>query len=320
MNINKKTKILIIGFGSIGKRHYRNLLEIGYNKISIFDPDDKAFENFKNVKRIDNLKIEVVKNYYIALICSPNNLHIKHALICARAGCHLFIEKPLSNNFKGINSLLKICRENKLITMIGCNIRFHPCLNYIKKYLRENKLGRIYSIKHEFGYYLPYWRPGQNYSKNYAAKKSTGGGIILDDIHEFDLLFWLNNFNKVVDHKLIFNKVSSLKIQTEDQAVGTFLFKNKVIGLVLCNYLEQNYNRKCKIVGEKGSLDWDFGENIVWLRAKNGNKKLFESNKYNLNSMYINEIRYFFNCLNKKQPTFNDIKTAFEILKYCLEK
>lgn len=319
MKLHSKMPMLIIGFGSIGRRHYKNLLHFGYKNIAVFDPIDKAFEGFEKVNRIKNLNQNIAKNFLVAFICSPNNLHIRQALICAKAGCHLFIEKPLSHDLKNVGTLNRICQEKKLITLVGCNMRFHPCLGFIKKYLELGKLGKIYSIRHEFGYYLPYWRPNQDYRKNYAAKKGTGGGIILDDIHEFDLLFWLNDFGPVVDYKIIYNRASSLAIETEDQAVGTFLFKNKTLGVVICDYLDQNYSRNCKIVGEKGSLEWSFKENIVWLKEKDNTKKIFMVKNFDFNRVYLKEMEYFLNCVRKKQRTFNPINMASNLLKHCLK-
>lgn len=312
--------ILIIGFGSIGKRHYRNLISLGYKDVAVFDPSDRAFTSFDKVIRLEKLDADSVVFFDVAFICSPNNRHIEQALLCARAGLHLFIEKPLSHNLKNLKLLEKTCRDKKLKTMVGCNMRFHPCLEFIKKYISGKKLGKIYGIKHELGYYLPYWRPAQDYRKNYAAKRSTGGGIILDDIHEFDLLFWLNDFNKVVESKIIFNHASNLKIETEDQAAAIFLFKNKVLGTVQSDYLQKNYTRRCKVVGEKGELEWDFKENKVWLKTKDKIKTLFEVDNFDFNKTYIKEVKYFFDCIKDKKDTFNSIKIAGGLLGYCLRK
>ena len=170
-------KLLIIGFGSIGQRHYRNLLKLGYKNVFVYDTDKTKTKN-KKIKTIPNLNNRTLKTFGAALICNPNNKHIETAIKCAQAGCHLFIEKPLSHNLYHLDKLNKICVQNKLITLVGCNMRFHPCLKFIKRYLQNQQLGKIYAISHEFGYYLPYWRTNQDYRKNYAAKKSTGGGII----------------------------------------------------------------------------------------------------------------------------------------------
>ena len=293
---------------------------LGCKDIAVFDPMDKAFSGVDGVVRIKKLDVDSAREFDAAFICSPNNLHIKHALVCAKAGLHLFIEKPLSYNLNGIKKLENICKKKNLVTMVGCNMRFHPCLEFIKKYISGKKLGKIYSIRHELGYYLPYWRPAQDYRKNYAAKKSTGGGIILDDMHEYDLLFWLNNFIKVIENKIIFNHASNLEIETEDQAAAIFLFGNKVLGTVLSDYLQKNYTRKCKVVGEKGELEWDFKENKVWFKTKDSIKKLFEVKDFDFNLTYIKEVKYFFDCVKYKKATYNSLKIAGNLLRYCVNK
>ncbi len=320
INLSKKTPIIVIGFGSIGKRHYNNLLKLGYKNLAVFDPLENAFLGYKGINRLKKLDEKIAGNFEIAIICSPNNLHIKQALICARAGCHIFVEKPLSHNLNNIARLIEECEREKLITMVGCNMRFHPCLQFIKNYLDKKRLRKIYSIQHEFGYYLPYWRPNQDYTKNYAAQKSTGGGIILDDIHEFDLLFWLNNFEKALKSRFVFNKVSDLKIETEDICFASFEFKNGIIGLVRCDYLQRKRERNCKIVGEKGNLLWNLDNNKVVLETKNGSKTIFSIKKLEFNDLYIDEIRYFFRCVASKKETFNGISAARDILLYCLKR
>jgi len=312
-------KILIIGFGSIGQRHYRNLLQLGFNDLYVFDTDLEKTAD-KKIKTINRINKEILKIFNAVLICSPNNLHIKTAIQCAKANCHLFIEKPLSHNLRGIDGLQKLCEKKKIINMVACNMRFHPCLKFIKSYLDKNKLGRIYCISHEFGLYLPYYRSHQDYRKNYAAKKETGGGIILDDTHEFDLLFWLNKFSKVTRSHFMFDKISNLEIETEDICVASFQFENKVMGVVKCDYLQQHYSKNCKIVGEIGNIEWDFNENIVWLKTKEKKENIFEAKNYDLNTMYIDEIKYFLNCIRRKQKTFNDIITARTVLQHLVRR
>jgi len=315
--MNKKSKILIIGFGSIGQRHYKNLKKLGYKNLYVFDTNKKVISNSKF--QIPNFNADTLKEFKIVFICTPNNLHIKHTLAAARAGCHLFIEKPLSHNLKDIDKLKKIIKAKKLINLIACNLRFHPCLQFVKRYLDSKKIGQVYAIHHEFGYYLPYWRSGIDYTKNYAAKKSTGGGIILDDIHEFDLLFWLNNFKPVKQSKFIYNKISNLKIETEDCCVASFKFSN-IIASVRCDYLQQQESRHCKIIGEQGNLEIDLLKNTVYLNNKQGSKNIFALKRKDDNDDYLGQLKYFLNCVNNKKQTFNDISTAQKTLEYIFNR
>lgn len=314
---NKDFKILIIGFGSIGQRHFKNLTTLGYKNVYIYDSDKSKISDLKF--QISDLSQKNLKQFDIALICNPNNKHIETALKCAEAGPHLFIEKPLSHNLKDIEKLEKICQEKKLVNMVACNMRFHPSLEFIKKYLEGGKLGKVYSISHEFGHYLPLWRPGTDYTKNYAAKKSTGGGIVLDDIHEFDLLFWLNDFSEVKKCLILKENSGTLKIETEDQAKGIFQFKNGVLGSVSSDYLSKTYRRNCLITGEKGNLSWNWRENKIIFENENGREVVFEKGQTDTNEMYLEEIKYFLKNVEEKSETFNNVRRARKILEYLVK-
>lgn len=319
--MDKDIKIIIIGFGSIGQRHYKNLLKLGYKYIYVYDIDQKKIGD--KINRIKKLTQKELGQFKVAFICNPTHLHIKTALQCGRAKCHMFIEKSLSNNLKDVNKLIRLCKKNKLITMVACNMRFNPCLGKIKSLVDRNFVGRIYAIYLEYGRYLPYQRLKADYKKTYAANKKMGGGIILDDIHDFDLLFWFNNFKKVNRVSLTFDKISDLKINVEDICITTLVFDNKVIGNIRCDYLQQYKHRNCKITGEKGNLTWNFRENAVYFEYFNKKnqekrKKIFKNPSSNLNKTYIDEVKYFLERVKNNKNTFNNLEKSLTVLKLIL--
>jgi len=314
--MNKNLKILIIGFGSIGARHFKNLESLGYTNVYVYD---SLPEKIKDKKlKIENLDKKNLEGLDVAFICNPNHKHVETAIKCAEAGLHLFIEKPLSHNLKGINKLQKIVEKKKLVNMVACNMRFFESLQVIKNFLSEQKLGRVYSINLQFGQYLPFWRPGTDYRQNYAAKKEMGGGIVLDDIHEFDLLFWLNDFSLVKKSCLFKNHASDLEIETEDQSKAIFEFENGVLGSVFSDYLSKSYNRECLIIGEKGNLRWDWNDRKVMFESENGIEVFFEKDQIDANQMYVEEIKYFLECVEEKTETFSGIKRARMVLKHLV--
>lgn len=320
--MNKNIKIIIIGFGSIGKRHYSNLSKLGYKNVYVYDIDKKRID--KGVKSIDELSQKNLSQFKIAFICNPTSLHIKTALKCAESGCHLFIEKPLSNSKKDIEKLINLCKSKKLITMTACNLRFEPCLRKIKNLMDSNYLGKIYAIYLEYGRYLPYQRQGRDYRKVYASSKKLGGGIVLDDIHDFDLLFWFNNFEKIDRVNLIFDKLGKLEMDVEDIANATFCFENNVIGNVRCDYLQQYKHKNCKIIGEKGNLNWNFREDVVYFEYFNKTKgeqakKIFQPTFNDSDGPYIDEIKYYLHCVKENKNTFNDLEKSLMVLKPVLK-
>ena len=308
--------ILVIGLGRAGSRHYKNLLSLGYKNVFVYDANVKRVP--AKAKSIKKLNKDNLDNFDIALICAPTRLHTKLALMCAKSGCHLFIEKPLSDNIKKLTQLEKICQQKNLINMVACNMRFHPCLSFIKKYLFSKKLGKIHSIYLEYGDYLLDWCSESEYQKSFLTEKKMGS-IALDDIHEFDLLFWLNSFSSVKKSFFICNNSKTFKLPIKDNCLAMFEFENNVLGSVKCDYLQKKYSRNCKIVGSKGVIFWDFTKNEVRLSNRTKESVIFSKRNYNINDMYKNEIDYFIKSVFAKKKTENSIKESLVVLKHCLK-
>ncbi len=316
-------KILIIGCGSIGQRHIKNLLFMRAGKILAFDISRKKLKDVEAISSsiITSHKLELLwkESPSIAFITVPNSLHIKYALEAAKRGCHLFIEKPLSHNLRNLNSLFNVIKQKKLITFVGCNMRFYWAISKIKHLLEKNTIGKLISARIEAGQYLPDWHPQEDYRKMYSSKRALGGGVILDAIHEIDYTCWF--FGEAVNVMSMYGKLSNLEIETEDIAEIILKFKNGPFVNIHMDYIQRSYARSCKIIGDKGTIKWNFNEHSIKLYlAKIKKWKVFsEPKNYNLNQMYIDEVKYFLMCVNKKQPTFNNVFSGLRTLKIALK-
>ena len=312
-------KAVIIGFGSIGQRHCKNLLEKSNTEIYLCTKHN--LKNFKNSKRIQNLPSleECLKNQPdIGLVCNTSNLHVETAIKLAKNNCHLLIEKPLSNSLKNITRLLSLVEKNKIITLMGFNLRFHPCLIKIKQLLSKNKIGRVIYVDAENGSYLPDWHPNEDYRKSYSSRKTLGGGAVLTCIHEIDYLRWL--FGDVKEVSAISGKFSDLKIDSEDLASISLRFKNNIIAHVHLDFFQRPAERNCKIVGTNGTLFCDFNKNIISLYKPNEKKwkKIINLKNYNINDMYVGEMKQLLKCVKTQKKSVNDIKQGLETLKIAL--
>ena len=172
-------KILICGLGSIGKRHAINLLNLNKENLIFFRERNLDLKNkkLKKKKSFNSLTKALNENPDVAFICNTTSKHIETAIRCAKKGCHLFIEKPLSNNLKNLKILESIIKRKKIKIMIGYNMRFHPLMIKIKKMLKNKELGSVYNFQTEWSEYLPDWHPWENYKLTYAAQKKNGGWV-----------------------------------------------------------------------------------------------------------------------------------------------
>ncbi|MDO8524146.1 MAG: Gfo/Idh/MocA family oxidoreductase [bacterium] len=302
-------KILVMGAGSIGQRHIKNLKTLGVEHIGVVDPV-LGLPSY-------SLKEALKEKWDAVFICSPSSTHLKIALEVAKTKTPMFIEKPLSHTLAGLIQLQGISKNIKPI-MVGYNIDFHPQFKKIQSILRKKILGKVLGVRAEFGYYLPDWRPGTDYAKSYSAKKDLGGGILLDDIHEINLVY--NLFGPVKKTFGLTKKQSSLKIDTEDYVEMILQFENGMIGQVHMDYLQRSYSRSLKVIGEKGTLIWDLNESKIELYTAISKqwKTVDKIAKLDWNETYLAEIKEFLSCLKANKNPESDLIRGIETLKIAL--
>ncbi len=312
-------KILIVGTGSIGSRHLTNLHALGHEVYAV----DMNSENLKKAaplakETFTSLDKALESAPDAAFICTYSNDHIPPAKKCAEAGCHLFIEKPLSLDLEGINDLIDLTDRKNLITMVGCNMRFHPAISYIQNVLAHDPaFARKLWANLEFGYYLPFAK--KDYQSSYMANRSMGGNLIFDDIHELDYAVWfLGAPAEIICTKGI---VSSLKIDTEDCVDMIIKFRSGITSIIHMDYLQQGYARRCKIVCENGTITWDFTLGKIGSITVANPQWVWKDLPVELayNQMYVDEVKYFVDCIAARTNTFNTVRQALPVLKLALQ-
>jgi len=311
---------LVIGCGSIGQRHIRNLKRLGI-RVSACEVDKLKRQEIAekyNIEAFAGLKNALKNKFSAALICTPTRLHLPLAIECARHKIHLFIEKPLSDSLIYVKDLSEIVKKKKLQVFTACNTRFFPSFKLAKRLLDEGRIGRVLSVRVQCGFYLPYWHPTEDYRKGYSASRKLGGGVILDDIHEIDSLYWL--FGRPSEIFCLATKISSLKIDTEDIAEITMRFKSGIIAQVHLDYLQRTYRRSYEFIGEDGVIVWDYINQTVELFTKKVNhRQVFRENiNTDRETMFLDEMKHFVNCVESKQKPINNLGNAKEILGIAL--
>ena len=312
-------KVLIVGYGSIGKRHINNLSTMRNCEIIVCTK--RKQDNFlikKHCKTFDSLTQCIRENPDFALVTNETVRHIGSVIKLAKSGIPLFVEKPLSNSLNRIDELKSIIKEKKLVTMVGCNLRFHPCIKKLKKLISTKKIGRIISVYAENGSFLPDWHPNENYRKGYAARLDLGGGAALTNIHEIDYLCWI--FGDVKEVYSVTGKLSDLKITADDFSYMLLQFKNKIVSHVNLDFFQKPASRYCKVIGVNGIIHCDLITNKIktyYLKKKKWSEDLNLKN-YNSNDMYVEELRHFINCVRTNKKTINSINDSIHTLKIVI--
>ncbi len=313
--------VLVVGCGSIGRRHARNLLSLGAREIAVFDASPERRNHLAcelGVDAVENLDQGWERKPDVVIIALPTSLHVPLAQDAARRGCHLFVEKPLSDRLDNVEDLLEMVSQQELVTLVGCNMRFHPGLVAIKRLLDEQAVGRIIAARVEVGHYLPDWHPQEDYRQGYSARKELGGGVILDAIHEIDYIRWL--LGEVAVVTCLAGKCSRLEIDTEDTAAMLLRFENGAVGEIHLDYVQRAYRRTCQIIGEEGTIHWDYTEGQVrWYSAQTKEWRVFSNpTDWEPNQMFVEEMSHFLRCLGGEERPALDVFEAARVLRIAL--
>jgi len=310
--------VLVAGCGSIGRRHIRNLRALEVDKIFAFDLEaerlDGAVKAF-DVMPCTNFEEGLDRKPEVVLVCTPPNSHTRIAQQSLDAGCHVFIEKPLANDLSGVDELLQTGVKRNRVIYVGYNLRFNEGLLRLREMLNQSKIGRPLSIRAEFGQYLPDWRPKEDYRRSYTSKAEMGGGIILDASHELDYVRWLAG--EVESVYCTAGHVSDLDMDAEDIAEITMRIRGNIVAHVHLDCIQRGYTRNCKVIGEKGSLLWDFRSGVRHFDAEVG-RWVEELVVQDPNEMYLEEIKHFLACSRGEVEPAVDGKTGKRILEIAL--
>jgi len=312
---------MVIGCGSIGTIHAKNLKSLGVKDIVISDPIDSKLKSLgtkiRSNLRYHDYKQAVKENSDIvaALICTPTAFHMDTAIYLAKKKINLFIEKPLSNNLKKTNILSKIVSKNKLIVMMGHSYMFDIGFLKLKSLLDKNIIGKIYFVTYFQGQYLPDWHSGEDYRTEYTANKSLGGGVLLTlTSHTFYVIEWL--FGQVESiHGSLLDKVGSLEVDVDDCVFLLLKMKNNIIVQTQNNFLVRVYNHKIVIEGEKGMLEYDRERKKIGIFIFNKKSKLIQAGEAN-NARFVKEMKYFLKGLKQNSIDNNlGLQSGIRFLK-----
>lgn len=171
-------RFLIVGLGSIGRRHLACLREISP------DAEITVWRQYHRDGAVPDGADHVVLDLESALACKPGcaivanpaPFHLETAIALAEAGVHLLVEKPLSDSIRDVDRLLSLCESKGLVLAVAYVLRNHEGLKVFRQAVQCGEIGRVLSFRAEVGQYLPDWRPGGDYRNNVSARKELGGG------------------------------------------------------------------------------------------------------------------------------------------------
>ena len=325
-------KTLIAGLGSIGRRHFRNLIALGEKDIIFLRshhatlPDDELAGYPVETDLSEALKKHKPE---AVVVSNPTALHMDVAIPAAEAGCHILLEKPVSNSLDRLDALQKAAQKSGSKILVGFQFRYHPTLKKARELIQQGALGKILTVHVHWGEYLPNWHPWEDYRQSYAARADLGGGVIVTLTHPLDYLrFMLGD----VESLWSFNgHVSPLELDVEDVAEIGLKFSSGAVGSVHLNYVQRPPVHRLEIVGTHGTLRWDNADGVLHLfkmpaefgtSSDNPPAAIVEQYKlpdgFERNQLFVAQTRHFIEVVRGESEPVCSLNDGIQALRLAL--
>jgi predicted dehydrogenase len=306
----EKLRVLVVGVGSIGERHIRNLWNLGITQISALRSRNLPYRDIGKASVQVVLDWDTIKkgDFDVAIICTPTHLHLSQTLKCVQLGMHVLVEKPLSHTLEGISTLAQEVAEQKVVFSVAYMMRYHPLLRELKQLIQSKSLGEVVYAESEWREYLPDWHPWEDYRTSYAALAEMGGGAALTLSHDLDTLCWLlEDYPETWTCK----KAKHQSVETTADAIADFIFtfsKNRQ-GRVHVNMAAPIPQRMTRITFERGVVAFFYYKNELVVAPKGEAERVVCLPDFERNQLYVDEL---FDFLQKVvQQNFSENSSQF---------
>jgi len=288
----------IVGLGSAGRRHARNLLALGATDLVLVRTGvgqthvlEAPLDSLPTAPALRDALAAGVKAVVIA---NPTSLHVATALEAVRADCHVLVEKPVSHKVQGLAELAAEVAARGVAFLVGYQYRFDPALERIRDLVSSGALGDLVSARSHWGEYLPDWHPEEDYRQGYSARAELGGGVLLTLSHPIDYLRWIAG--EIESVAGFASRRAGLDLDVDDVASLSLRFATGALGTVTLDYAERTPAHTLYLTGTEGSVAWDPTGTTRVYRAGAGADTLHPPPGFQRNDMFLAEMRHFLAC------------------------
>ena len=256
-------KFLIAGFGSIGRRHLRNLQSLGEQDVMLLRSNRSTLplDEIANIPVETDLQAALAARPDVVIISNPTALHLEVAIPAAEAGCTILLEKPIAHSLARVAEFQAAVQRGAARVLVGFQLRFHPTLQQAAQRIAAGEIGAVQSARAQWGEYLPNWHPWEDYRQGYAARADLGGGVILTLCHPLDYLRFV--VGEVSDVWAFTARSGDLDLAVEDSAEIGLRFAHGAVGSVHLDYVQQPPVHTLEVIGSAGTLRWNAADGAL---------------------------------------------------------
>jgi spore coat polysaccharide biosynthesis protein SpsF len=295
-------RAVVIGCGSIGQRHIRNLRSLGITDLFALRTREGASQDLDpalEVKELRDWSDLAELKADVALVCNPTSLHLETILRCLPHVRGIFIEKPLAASLEGVAKLLEQIKQRRVVSFVGYNLQFHPTVRVLQEFLADDAVGKPLLFQCQVGQWIEDWHPNEDFRRAYFARKDLGGGVLLTLIHEIHLAMELLGAADKVACLL----PSSERLAVDVDVIADMMISHSsnAVSHIHLDMIQRPAHRRGMISCERGWISYNLLTNTVvgQTAGQTGVKVIADDALYDVNESYREEMETFLNCVRE---------------------
>lgn len=297
--------ILILGSGSVGKRHARNLSSQDCD-ISCFDPREDRIKELAEETPIKSSSTDLEQALSIegldgVVVASPTAYHPDQTIRALELGLPVLLEKPPAKTLADTRDMLDAAEKSGVSVLLGYTWRWWPPLLRVRELLESGRIGKPLHVQFHMSAHLADWHPWEPYQEFFMSSKEQGGGALLDESHWIDLMLWF--FGKPQSLFGQVEKNSDLEIETDDNVDVMVNYPDGKRVTIHLDLYGRPHEKFIRFIGDKGTILWSADPNRISIGT--GMEQVWEHEKYTCdrNDMFLEVAREFLSVLEGKSAT-----------------
>jgi predicted dehydrogenase len=298
--------ILIIGSGSVGKRHARNLAALGC-RISCVDPRAERRAELAAETPVVGSHATAEAALGVAgldgvVVASPTAYHPASTLAALEAKLPVLLEKPVAKSAAEAEIMLRAEQTAGVPVLLGYTWRWWPPLKRLRELLDGNAVGKLRHVQFHMSAHLADWHPWERYQEFFMASAAQGGGALLDESHWIDLMVWLFGRPQQLIGRV--EKISDLEIEADDNVDVLALFSDGLRVSLHLDLYGRPHEKFIRFIGEGGTLIWSADPNRIAIGRESAQKWEEETFDCERNDMFMAVAKEFLEVIaGRGQPS-----------------
>lgn len=296
-----RRSIVVVGLGSIGRRHARLLKARGDLEVQVCEPDAGtarlAFEQFGETPLFASYDEVLASGPEMVLVATPHQLHCEQTVRALAQNVHVLCEKPMSDNLPDAQRMAAAAESSSAILNIGFSLHYHPVVERLRELIRDGVLGTIAQVHYRVGSYITLVNSGSRYQSRME------GALLMDYAHQPDILYWLLD-KKPAGVYMAGGRGGEMAYSSCPNFLSMVCdYGAPLVATIELNYLQMPQRHACEVVGDRAWALCDMDKGTIRVGSREMQSETEETIPVEVDRLYELEHQAFLDAVDgKREP------------------